>query len=141
MATSGRERSSIVDLVATGTCALVWGTSWYALTLQLGVVDPVVSLVDRFSLAAALLFLWCIFRGDSVRLSLRQHKAAAGVGLFSFTLDYSFTYYAEKYVVSGIVAVVFAALAFVNLSSSSVSCWDSERREAPGSQPQLESSA
>ncbi|HJZ77119.1 MAG TPA: hypothetical protein VKE51_35555 [Vicinamibacterales bacterium] len=86
-------------------------------------------------------FLWCIFRGDSVRLSLRQHKAAAGVGLFSFTLDYSFTYYAEKYVVSGIVAVVFAALAFVNLSSSSVSCWDSERREAPGSQPQLESSA
>src|SRR5262245_45641588 len=91
MATSGRERSSIVDLVATDACAVVWGTSWDALTLHLGVVDPVVSLVHRFSLAAALLFLGCIFRAASVRLSLRPHKAAAGVGLFSFTLDYSFT--------------------------------------------------
>src|SRR5262249_500313 len=61
MATSGRDRSPIGDLVATGPCALVWGTSWYALPLQLGVVDPVVSLVDRFSLAAALLFCGASF--------------------------------------------------------------------------------
>jgi len=109
------DRSSIADLAATGACAIVWGTSWYAITLQFGVVDPVISLVYRFSLAAALLFLWCTVRGDAVRLSLQRHKAAAAVGLFSFTIDYGFTYYAEKYVVSGIVAVVFAALAFVNL--------------------------
>jgi drug/metabolite transporter (DMT)-like permease len=105
----------MADLAATTTCAIVWGTSWYAITLQLGVVDPIASLVYRFSLAAALLFLWCGLRGKGVALSFEQHKAAAGVGLFSFTIDYGFTYFAEAHVVSGIVAVVFAALAFVNL--------------------------
>jgi len=48
----------MADLAATATCAIVWGTSWYAITLQLGVVDPIVSLVYRFSLAALVLFLW-----------------------------------------------------------------------------------
>jgi drug/metabolite transporter (DMT)-like permease len=112
---STRQASSIADLAATTTCAVVWGTSWYVITLQLGVVDPITSLVYRFSLAAAVLFLWCRVRGEAVGLSLEQHKAAAGVGLFSFTIDYSFTYFAEAHVVSAIVAVVFAALAFVNL--------------------------
>jgi drug/metabolite transporter (DMT)-like permease len=113
--TSTRSGFSPIDIAATTTCALVWGTSWYAITLQLGVVDPIVSLVYRFSLAAAMLFLWCRFRGEPIALSFDQHKAAAGVGLFSFTIDYSLTYFAEAHVVSGIVAVLFATLAFVNL--------------------------
>jgi drug/metabolite transporter (DMT)-like permease len=109
------ERSSVADIVATATCAIVWGTSWYAITLQFGRVDPIVSLVYRFGLAAAVLFLWCLVRGDVVALSAEQHAAAAGVGLFSFTIDYGFTYFAEVHIVSGVVAVVFATLAFVNL--------------------------
>jgi drug/metabolite transporter (DMT)-like permease len=106
---------SVRDVAATTTCAIVWGTSWYAITLQFGLVDPLTSLVYRFGLAAVVLFAWCIIRGDVVALSVEQHKAAAGVGLFTFTIDYGFTYFAETHIVSGIVAVVFAALAFVNL--------------------------
>jgi drug/metabolite transporter (DMT)-like permease len=109
------DKSWLADFAATATCALIWGTSWYAITLQLGAVDPIASLVYRFGLAAALLFLWCRLRGEAMALSFEQHKAAAGVGLFSFTIDYGLTYFAEAHVVSGIVAVVFAALAFVNL--------------------------
>ncbi len=110
-----RTTSSLADVTATAACGLVWGTSWYAITLQLGAVDPITSLVYRFGLAAGLLFLWCRFRGEAVALSFEQHKAAAGVGFFSFTVDYGFTYFAERHVVSGIVAVIFATLAFVNL--------------------------
>lgn len=105
----------MLDLIAIAVCAVVWGTTWYAITLQLGVVDPIVSLVYRFSLASALLFVWCALRGERVRLSLPQHRAAAGIGLFTFTIDYAFTYWAEARIVSAVVAVVFAALAFVNL--------------------------
>jgi drug/metabolite transporter (DMT)-like permease len=120
----------MADLAATTTCAIVWGTSWYVITLQLGVVDPITSLVYRFSLAAAVLFLWCRVRGEAVGLSLEQHKAAAGVGLFSFTIDYGFTYFAEAHVVSAIVAVVFAALAFVNLVVFRIALQQSAPRRA-----------
>ena len=110
-----REDSPVWDLAATVTCAVVWGTSWYAITLQFGVVDPITSLAYRFGLAALLLFAWCRVRGEAVALTRAQQTAAAGVGLCSFTIDYGLTYLAETHLVSAIVAVVFAALAFVNL--------------------------
>jgi drug/metabolite transporter (DMT)-like permease len=84
-------------------------------TLQLGVVDPMVSLVYRFSVAAVLLFLWCAARREAITLSPRQHAMAAGLGLFGFTLSYAFTYEAEARVVSAVVAILFAGLAFLNI--------------------------
>jgi drug/metabolite transporter (DMT)-like permease len=103
------------DLAAIVVCTLAWGTTWFAITLQLGVVDPIVSIVYRFALAAALLFAWCALRGEHMGLTRAQHLAAFGVGLFTFAIDYAFVYWAEERVTSAVVAVVFAALAFVNL--------------------------
>lgn len=103
------------DLVAIAVCTMAWGTTWYAITFQLGVVDPVVSVAYRFALAAAMLFAWCAFRGASLRLTLAQHGAALGLGLLTFGGNYPLVYWAEERVSSAVVAVVFAALAFVNL--------------------------
>ena len=103
------------DLAAIGICTLAWGTTWYAITHQLGVVDPVVSITYRFALAAGLLFAWCALRRESMALTPAQHMAAFGVGLFTFAIDYPLVYWAEERVTSAVVAVVFAALAFVNL--------------------------
>lgn len=103
------------DLVAVLVCTLAWGTTWFAITLQLGEVDPVVSIVYRFGLAAALLFGWCLLRGESLALTGPQHGAAFGVGLFTFAIDYALVYWAEERVTSAVVAVVFAAMAFMNL--------------------------
>jgi len=107
--------TTLVDLAAVGVCTLAWGTTWFAITLQLGAVDPTVSIVYRFGAAAALLFLWCMIRGEGVGLTGAQHLAAAGVGLFTFAIDYSLIYHAEENVASAVIAVIFAALAFVNL--------------------------
>ncbi|ANP48050.1 hypothetical protein ATE48_11945 [Candidatus Viadribacter manganicus] len=96
-------------------CTLAWGTTWFAITKQLGVVDPVVSITYRFALAAVLLFAWGAFRRESLSLNRAQHFAAFGVGLFTFAVDYSFVYWAEERVTSAVVAVVFAAMAFMNL--------------------------
>lgn len=104
-----------LDIAATAVCTLAWGTTWYAITHQLGVVDPVVSITYRFALAAALLFAWCALRGETLKLSRAQHAAAFGIGLFTFAIDYAFVYWAEERVTSAVVAVVFAAMAFVNL--------------------------
>jgi len=109
-------RTQWIDLVSIIVCTLAWGTTWFAITLQLGVVDPVVSITYRFGLAALLLFAWGALRGERLALNRAQHLAAFGVGLFTFAIDYSFVYWAEERVTSAVVAVVFAAMAFVNLA-------------------------
>lgn len=105
----------LADLGAIAFCTLAWGTTWYAITHQLGVVDPVISIVYRFAVAAAALFAWCLIRRAPMALTRAQHVTAAGVGLFTFAIDYSLIYWAEERVSSAVVAVVFASLAFVNL--------------------------
>ncbi|HTT02441.1 MAG TPA: EamA family transporter [Steroidobacteraceae bacterium] len=102
-------------MASIATCALIWGTTWYAITLQLGSVDPIVSVVYRFGLAAALLFAWCAITRAPVALTPRQHAASFGVGLCTFTVDYACVYLAEARVTSAVVAVAFGATAFINL--------------------------
>lgn len=113
---AGARKSTLaLDVAAIAICTLIWGTTFYAITLQLGVVDPSVSVVYRFTLAAALLFAWCKLRGDAIALTRQGHVAAIGVGVFLFGVSYALVYAAELYVVSAVVAVVYAASAFVNL--------------------------
>jgi drug/metabolite transporter (DMT)-like permease len=102
-------------IVADAICALIWGTTWFAITLQLGPVDAVVSIVWRFGLAALVLFAFCAATRQPLRLNRTQHLAAVGQGAFVFAASYGFVYAAEENVASAIVAVIFAALAFVNL--------------------------
>jgi drug/metabolite transporter (DMT)-like permease len=109
-------RSRLLDFVAIVVCTLAWGTTWFAITFQLGSVDPVVSLAYRFALATLLLFGWCRLRGIALHLTAAQHIAACGVGLFTFTIDYTFIYLAEMRISSAVVAVMFATLALVNLA-------------------------
>ena len=107
--------SQWLDVAAILICTLAWGTTWYAITLQLGVVDPVISVTYRFTLAAVLLFAWCLVRGESLALTRAQHAAAFGVGVSTFTINYALVYLAEQWVTSAVVAIVFAAMAFMNL--------------------------
>lgn len=103
------------DLFSLVVCSLIWSTTWYAIKHQLGEVPPLVSVMYRFGLAAALLFLWCLVTRQSLKLTPRQHLVVAAQGLFVFSLDYSFVYLAEGHVVSAVVAVIFASMSFVNL--------------------------
>lgn len=96
-------------------CALIWGTTWYAITFQLGAVDPVVSVVLRFALAAAILAGVVRLTGGSLKMTRPQHLMTFGQGLFSFAISYAFVYASEEKIASAVVAVIFAALAFLNL--------------------------
>ncbi|MFC5374620.1 DMT family transporter [Brevundimonas faecalis] len=98
-----------------GVCALIWGTTWYAITFQLGAVDAVVSVVMRFAIAAAVLALVVKATDGRLAMTRAQHLRAVGQGLFSFAVSYAFVYASEEKIASAVVAVIFAALAFLNL--------------------------
>lgn len=103
------------DLAAIVICTLCWGTTWYAITLQFGVVDPIVSVSYRFALAALLILAWCALRRETIWLTPAQHLWAFGVGAVTFAFNYPLVYFAEERVTSAVVAVMFASMAFINL--------------------------
>lgn len=105
-----------IALAATAACALIWGTTWYAITFQLGATDPLVSVGLRFALAAAVLFAVVALTRGRLGLTRAQHLAAVGQGAFAFSVSYLFVYRAEENVASAVVAVIFASLAFLNLA-------------------------
>ena len=106
---------AVLALGGIGVCALIWGTTWYAITFQLGAVDPVVSVVMRFAIAAAVLALVVKATGGKLAMTRPQHLMAMGQGFFSFAISYAFVYASEEKIASAVVAVIFAALAFLNL--------------------------
>jgi drug/metabolite transporter (DMT)-like permease len=114
-AASAPSRPLGFDLASVTVCSVIWGTTWFVITFQLGQVPAAWSIAYRFGLAALALAGWCIVTRRSLRLTPAQHLTAFGQGLFTFALDYSFVYAAETKVLSGVVAVVFASLALCNL--------------------------
>jgi len=96
-------------------CVLIWGSTWYAIELQLGVVPKEWSLFYRFALASALLFIICLFRKDGLHLPRSGQLFAAGTGLFLFSGSYYLTYTGTEYLTSGLVAVSFSLLSFLNI--------------------------
>ncbi|TFW28852.1 EamA family transporter [Massilia arenosa] len=94
--------------------SLIWGSTFWAITLQLGDVPPAVSVVYRFALASVTIFAYCLVRGGGLRLPWRTQKWTLLQGFCTFCLSYVCTYNAEQYLVSALVAVLFALMVFWN---------------------------
>ena len=108
------------DLRHFAICAAIWSTTWIAITFQLGDVAPAVSIFWRFGLASLLLAAYCIARGFALRTSLAAQRELIAMGAFMFCGAYLLIYYAEQYLVSGLVAVGYSASPLVNMITSRI---------------------
>jgi len=95
--------------------ALIWGSTWYAITFQLGTVDPLFSVSYRFITAGLLFIGYCKLRGISLRFNLKQHRAIFVQALCLFGFNYWLTYQSEQYIASGLVALIFSLIIFLNM--------------------------
>lgn len=94
---------------------VIWGSTWFAIKFQLGVVAAEVSLVYRFGLAALILLLFCLLSGRGLKYSSRQHGFIALQGLFLFSSNYLVFYWATGLLTSGIVALMFSTVILMNI--------------------------
>ncbi len=99
-------------------CVAIWGTTWIAITFQLGRVPPEASVAWRFGLASLCVAGLCRARGFTLRFPFRVHGLLALLGLTMFCLGYLFVYYAETMLVSGLVALGYSASPLVNMALS-----------------------
>ncbi len=98
----------------------IWGSSWYGIKEQLGVVAPTVSLAYRFALAAVILWLFCAVTRRSLRFPLSSHVWMVAQALCLFCGNYILFYYAGFHVVSGLLALCFSSVPLMNVFNAAL---------------------
>jgi len=97
------------------SAALIWGSTWLAIKLQLTQVPPVLSVAYRFCLTALILLAYCWFTRKRLKFSTRDHSFMMVQGFTLFGLSYCGSYLATAYMTSGLVAVVFSTILMMNI--------------------------
>jgi drug/metabolite transporter (DMT)-like permease len=103
------------DYLLYAAVVVLWGTSWIALHMQLGVVAPEVSLFWRFSIATAIMAGWVVITRTPMRYALSDHLRFAALGLTIFSFNFVFFYYGGLSTPSGLLAVVFSLASVFNM--------------------------
>ena len=98
----------------------IWGSSWYGIKEQLGVVAPTVSLTYRFFLAAAILWVFCAVTRRNLRFPRSSHIWMATQALCLFCGNYILFYYAGFHVVSGLLALCFSTIPLMNVFNAAL---------------------
>lgn len=102
------------NLAAFLLVSLIWGGTWLVIRDQISTVSPSWSITWRFVVAALGMFVLAKLRGEPLALPRAGWRWALALGLFQFSLNFSFVYNAEKFITSGLVAVMFALLVVPN---------------------------
>lgn len=95
--------------------ALIWGSTFYVIKYQLGVVDPTWSVSYRFVLAGIFLLLFAKIRKLNLSFSFAQHQFIFLQGILLFGINYLLVYIAEEKLTSALAAVAFSTIIFLNI--------------------------
>jgi drug/metabolite transporter (DMT)-like permease len=94
---------------------LIWGSTWTAIRYQIEAgIDPFWSIGLRFGIAAIAMFAYGAAIRSPLRLPPSGFVYAVLFGSFQFFLNFVFVYQAQRFVTSGVVAMLFALLIVPN---------------------------
>ena len=105
----------MLNFLLYAAAALIWGSTWLGIKLQLTQVPPILSVGYRFCLAALILAVYCLLRKKRLAFSRRDHLFMAIQGFSLFGLSYCMSYLATSYLTSGLVAVVYSTILMWNI--------------------------
>ncbi|MBE7636586.1 EamA family transporter [Sneathiella sp. P13V-1] len=94
---------------------VIWGLTWFAISLQLGPVPVEQSIAYRFGLASIVLFAALLVMRKNLVLPSRAHLRLLGQGLCLFSLNFICFYFATDKIPSGLVSVVFSLATILNV--------------------------
>ena len=105
----------MLNLLLYAAAALIWGSTWLGIKLQLTQVPPILSVGYRFCLASLILLIYCLLRNKRLAFSRRDHFFMAVQGFSLFGLGYCMSYLATSYLTSGLVAVAYSTILMWNI--------------------------
>ena len=96
------------------TVVLIWGSTWLAITYQIGVVAEEVSVAYRFALGSVSLFIYAALSRRKVHIPWNSYGYVVLMGALMFSVSYLFVYHGAAYIPSGLVAVIFSLIVVTN---------------------------
>lgn len=103
------------DYTLFALTTLSWSASWFAISLQVGVVSPEVNLIWRFAIATLLMFGWVAASGGPLRFPWQDHLRFLALGILIFSSNFILFYHGALYLVSGLLSVVFSLASVGNI--------------------------
>jgi drug/metabolite transporter (DMT)-like permease len=95
--------------LAFSTCSAIWGSTFMVISIGNDALAPVWAATLRLLLAAVLLTVWSLARGEALPKGAAL-RAALAYGVLQFGLNFPLLYWGEKTVPSGLSAVLYATL-------------------------------
>lgn len=107
--------------IAYVACALVWGTTWYAIRVCIGPGGwpPFLSAAVRFTLAAAILAVALALGLGKPRPDRRAVRWLAVAGLLN-AVGYALVYEAEREIAGGVAAVLYGTMPLITATIAGV---------------------
>jgi drug/metabolite transporter (DMT)-like permease len=93
---------------------VIWGTTFLAIRIAVEELPPLFAAGARFFTAGVLLYAFMRAKGE-VKPTLLQWRSLTIMALLMFVAEYGPLFWAEKYVPSGVVSVLAAALPIITL--------------------------
>ncbi|MEM9598092.1 MAG: EamA family transporter [Acidobacteriota bacterium] len=106
------EPTPAVALAVSALLVGIWGTTWAAVRISLDGYPPLLGISMRFALGSALLLILARAWGVDLRPDRRLAAMWLVQSAFAFGISYGLVYWAEQWVPSGLVAVLFSTLPF-----------------------------
>ena len=101
-------------------CCLIWGSTWIAITYQIGHTSETFAIALRYLLASACLGAYCLVKKLPLNLPLHVHVKMAAVGLFLYSLNYTLLYLAQAHIISALLALMSSCIIYINVV---LRCW------------------
>ncbi len=95
-------------------CVFIWGSTWYAVKLQMVGIAPELSVAYRFAFASTVLFALNLLKKRSLKFSVEIHLYLALIGFTAYCISYLCSYWAVEHVTSGLVSVFYCLIPFFN---------------------------
>ena len=93
---------------------LIWGSTWFAITFQLGDVAEELSVAYRFALASVCLFVYARMTGRPLALPRSGYLLIVVMGVLMFSLSYVLVYFGSSLIATGLIAVLYSLIVIFN---------------------------
>jgi drug/metabolite transporter (DMT)-like permease len=103
------------NFILFGITLFCWSPTWYVIKLQLGYVDPLVSVFYRFIVASIIIFIYLLIKKKNLKFSLDHHIWFLFFGTCLYSLNYVFFYLSNTYLISAFPAIVFSTVVIMNI--------------------------
>jgi len=100
--------SKVNVIIAFATVYIAWGSTYFFIKTAINSFPPFMLGALRFSVAALIMFIWCIYRKEKLFI-VKQIKYAVISGLLLLFIGNGIVIWVEQYLPSGVVAIMVSS--------------------------------